>query len=168
MKMVGFFTAVVPTLAERFRCYAIIRNPVAIRASSLSIKSPRTKRKNPPALARYDTEIDRQLKEGRERNVDTVGMWLLRTQYMFDRYQKSLPPENIIRYEDIVATKGRALEVIVPAAGELDEPLESKNLNSLYERDKILRYGEKLLKSEGAYWNFYSRKSVEEILTGLT
>ena len=43
----------------------------------------------------------------------------------------------------------------------------NKNLNPLYERDKVLRYGERLLESEGAYWNFYSRESVQEIMDGL-
>jgi hypothetical protein len=55
----------------------------------------------------------------------------------------------------------------VPAASQLDEPLENKNLNPLYERDKVLRFGERLLESEGAYWTLYSRESVEEIMNGL-
>ena len=86
----------------------------------------------------------------------------------FERYAQTLPPENIIRYEDICDSKGRALSVIVPAAAGLDEPLENKNTNPLYKkRDKVLRYGERLLQSEGAYWNFYTRESVEEIMNGL-
>lgn len=32
----------------------------------------------------------------------------------------------------------------------------------------MLRLGERLLRSEGAYWNFYSRESVEELLAQLT
>jgi hypothetical protein len=87
--------------------------------------------------------------------------------YTFERYQESLPGSHIIRYEDICSSRGKALEVIVPAAGGLDEPLENKNLNPLYPRDKVLRFGEKLLESEGAYWNFYSREDVEEIINGL-
>jgi len=85
----------------------------------------------------------------------------------FERYQQALPPENVIRYEDICETNGRALSVIVPAAAGLDEPLENKNKNPLYKRDKILRYGERMLQSEGAYWDFYTRESVEEIMDGL-
>ncbi len=56
----------------------------------------------------------------------------------------------------------------MPAANQLDEPLENKNLNPLYPRDKTLRFGERLLASEGAYWNFYTRESVEEIMNGLS
>jgi hypothetical protein len=46
----------------------------------------------------------------------------------------------------------------------LDEPLESRNLNKLYDRDEMLRVGERLLGSEGAYWHFYTKESVEELL----
>lgn len=163
IKHVGMFNALLPTLAGRFRCFAIIRNPLAIRASASSIQ-PRTKpRKHPPALFRYDAETNRRLGAGKSTDNRLLKMHLL-----FERYQRELPPDHIIRYEDIVASGGRALEVIVPAARELDEPLRSKNLNSLYDRDKVLRFGERLLDSEGAYWNFYSRESVEEILDGLT
>jgi hypothetical protein len=88
-------------------------------------------------------------------------------QLIFERYQRELASEHIIRYEDIVASGGKALEVIVPAARELDEPLESQNLNPLYSHDEVLPYGERLLQSDGAYWNFYSRESVEEILNGI-
>jgi hypothetical protein len=45
----------------------------------------------------------------------------------------------------------------------LDEPLESRNLNKLYDRDEMLRVGERLLGSEGAYWRFYTKESVEEL-----
>jgi hypothetical protein len=69
----------------------------------------------------------------------------------FDRYQKVLPREHILRYEDIASSGGRALKIIHPAALELDEPLEFKNLNPLYDRREMLRLGERLLESEGTY-----------------
>ena len=82
----------------------------------------------------------------------------------FERYQQVLPEDHIIRYEDLVASGGRALKIISPAAQKLDEPLQSQNTNPLYDRDRMLRLGEKLLESEGAYWDFYTREDVEEIL----
>jgi hypothetical protein len=85
--------------------------------------------------------------------------------WQFERFGEELPEGNVIRYEDIVASGGRALSVITPAAEELDEPLESKNLNPLYDRDQMLKFGEALLASDGAYWFFYSRESVKELLT---
>jgi hypothetical protein len=49
----------------------------------------------------------------------------------------------------------------------LDEPLLSRNLKPLYDREDMLRIGERLLASEGAYWRFYSRESVEDLLADL-
>jgi len=166
IKQPNMFTALLPTLAKRFPCFAIVRNPLAIRASSLSIESNKERRKNPRAITRYDEGFRRYMEESKGEDRDKIDRWLRRTHYIFDRYRRELPRDHIIRYEDIVSSGGRALEVIVPAARELDEPLRSKNLNPLYDRDKIVPYGERLLESEGAYWDFYSRESVEEMLNG--
>ncbi len=170
IKDVGMFKALLPALAKRFPCFTIIRNPLAVRASSLSVKSKKKQRTNPPALVRYDTGLDRQLKGVKEEGGDAVDRWVMQMHLTFERYLQELPRENIIRYEDICDSRGKALSVIVPAAGELDEPLENKNLNPLYagHGEKILLYGERLLASEGAYWEFYSKESVEELLHGLT
>ena len=189
IKEVGMFKALLPTLAKRFRCFAIIRNPLAIKASSLSLQSHRKQRSNPQrakktqwsgnragnpqqrkpprALVRYDAGINLRMEDAREEGLDAEDKWIIKMHIIFERYQRELAIEHIIRYEDFVAFGGKALEAIVPAARELDEPLESQNLNPLYSRDKVLRYGERLLQSDGAYWNFYSRESVEEILNSL-
>ncbi len=159
IKDVGMFTALLSTLSERFPCYAIVRNPLSVMASAGSIQNNR-QRKNPPALKRYNPELLAPNKDIKDR----VERRLLRFHLVFEHYQRELPPGHIIRYEDLVASGGRALKVIVPAAGELDEPLESKNLNPLYNRDEMLRLGERLLQSKGAYWDFYTRESVEEML----
>ena len=42
-----------------------------------------------------------------------------------------------------------------------------RNLNPLYDRDEMLRLGERLLASEGAYWRFYPKKSVEGLLAAV-
>jgi len=107
------------------------------------------------------------MQEGKKESRDKLDQWLLRTHYIFERYRRELPRDHIIRYEDIVGSGGKALEVIIPAARELDEPLQSRNLNPLYDRDDVLPYAQRLLESEGAYWDFYSRDDVEEILDGL-
>jgi hypothetical protein len=165
VKQTGIFTAMLPTLVNRFACFAIVRNPLAIRASSMSIESDKKGRKDrASARITYDATLGERMEAKKSEGADVIDKWLLR---MHSSYQQSLPPENIIRYEDLCESNGRALSVIVPAAAELDEPLENKNKNPLYKRDKILRYGERMLQSEGAYWDFYTRESVEEIMDGL-
>jgi hypothetical protein len=167
IKQPGMFTALLPVLAKRFPCYALVRNPLAIMASAGSIQA-KEGRKNPPANVRYDADYRRQVEESSKAGLDRIAQSLQQVHYNFERYESSLPRENIIRYEDICATSGKALQVIVPVAAELDEPLENKNANPLYDREKVLRIGERLLASEGAYWNFYTREDVQEIMDKLS
>jgi hypothetical protein len=167
VKQTGIFTAMLPTLVNRFACFAIVRNPLAIRASSMSIQSDKGRKGRTSARIKYDADLGERMETKKSEGADVIDKWLLRMHSNFERYQQALPPENVIRYEDICESNGRALSVIVPAAASLDEPLENKNKNPLYKRDKILRYGERMLQSEGAYWNFYTRESVEGILNGL-
>jgi hypothetical protein len=168
IKQPGMFTALLPTLAKRFPSFAIIRNPLAIMLSTSTLQKPNNKRrKSRAAKVRYDPRLGERLQENRKEGADKIGQRLLRLHYTFEQYQQILPETHILRYEDICSTSGKALKVIVPSAEGLDEPLENKNLNPLYPRDKVVRFGERLLESEGAYWNFYSREGVEEIMNGL-
>jgi hypothetical protein len=168
IKQPGMFTALLPTLATRFPSFAIIRNPLAIMLSTSTLQKPNNKRrKSRAAKVRYDPRLGERLQENRKEGADKIGQRLLRLHYTFEQYQQILPETHILRYEDICSTSGKALKVIVPSAEGLDEPLENKNLNPLYPRDKVFRLGERLLESEGAYWNFYSREDVEEIMNGL-
>jgi hypothetical protein len=168
IKQPGMFTALLPTLAKRFPSFAIIRNPLAIMLSTSTLQKPNNRRrKSRAAKVRYDPRLGERLQENRKEGADKIGQRLLRLHYTFEQYQQILPETHILRYEDICSTSGKALKVIVPSAEGLDEPLENKNLNPLYPRDKVFRLGERLLESEGAYWNFYSREDVEEIMNGL-
>jgi hypothetical protein len=166
IKQPGMFTALLPTLAKRLPSFAIIRNPLAIMLSTSTLQQNKT-RKSRSAKVTYDPQLGKRLDENKKEGADKIGQRLLRFHHAFERYQRSLPESHIIRYEDICSSRGKALKVIVPSAGQLDEPLENKNLNPLYPRDKVFRFGERLLESEGAYWNFYSREDVEEIMNGL-
>ena len=164
IKQPGMFTALLPHLAKRFPCYAIVRNPLAILASAGSIQSKK-KGKNRTALMRYDAGYRHQVQEDKKAGTGRLGR---RLHYTFERYEEFLPREHIIRYEDICASGGKALEVIVPSAADLDVPLENKNTNPSYDRERLQRVGERLLETEGAYWNFYTREDVQEILAALT
>jgi hypothetical protein len=171
IKQPGMFTALLPTLVKRFPSFAIVRNPLAIMLSTSTLQQPNKpnnkRRKSRSAKITYDPQLGERLGENKKEGADKIDQRLLRLHYTFERYQESLPESHIIRYEDICSSRVKALEVIVPGASQLDEPLENKNLNPLYPRDKVFRLGEKLLESEGAYWNFYSREDVEEIINGL-
>jgi len=184
IKQRELFTTLLPVLAQRFSCFAIVRNPLAMMASIKSLQAG--KRRNKPSakgnnasakgndasakggFGRYDLDLHTRLQESKRAGTSRIEQQLLKLHLTYERYQQLLPESHVLRYEDICDSRGKALEVIVPAARELDEPLENKNLSPLYERDKVLRFGEALLASEGAYWNLYTRESVEEIMSGLS
>jgi hypothetical protein len=158
IKDVNMFSMLLPTLTKRFPCYAIVRNPLAIMASALTL-APVSHDGSIPTL-KYDQELASQLAAVQ----DPVERRLKNFHLRFERYLELLPESHIIRYEDLVRSGGKALKVMVPPARKLDESLESMNLNPLYDRNQMLELGERLLKSEGAYWHLYERSEVEELL----
>jgi hypothetical protein len=172
IKQPGLFTALLPSLAKRFRCYAIVRNPLALMGSRRSLRraAERKGRKRTRPSRMYDEELaqlelERQaLARARAPVEQRIERQLRALDLRFERYLRELPADNILRYEDIVSSNGTALRVLVPAARGLNEPLENMNTNPYYDREYMLEVGERLLKSEGSYWRLYGRDEVEELL----
>ena len=162
VKQPAIFTALLPVLVERFPCYTIVRNPLSVLASWNSVDH-NVREGHAPGAGLYDEGLRRDLAAIEDR----VGRQLRLLSWWYERFYGTLDEDHIIRYEDLVGSGGRALSVVVPSAKLLNEPLESRNLNPLYDRDDMLRIGERLLAREGAYWRFYRRESVEELLAAL-
>jgi hypothetical protein len=112
-----------------------------------------------PAAEKFDPELTREL----DRIKDNTQRQLHLLSWFFEKYHQLLPPDHVIRYEEMVATGGKILQVITPRA-ELSEPLENKNQNRLYDPATMRTLAERLLQSEGAYWRFYTRESVQALL----
>jgi hypothetical protein len=159
IKAPGLFTTLLPGLVSRFPCYAIVRNPLAVLASWHSLEEG-TRNWQFPLAELYDGELARDL-AGEE---DGIGRQLRLMSWFYERFYRELPGESIISYEEVVASRGRALSAITPAALDLDEPLSNQNLNPLYDRDVMGLLGDRLLDREGAFWRFYSRESVQALL----
>lgn len=162
IKQPGLFTLLLPTLLQRFPCYAVVRNPLAVLASWNSLERG-TQKGRFPLAEMYDEDLARRL----DAEEDEAGRQLCLMSWFFERYSQELPEGSVIRYEEMVASGGKALSPLTPAAEALDEPLLSKNANPLYDRDEMLRLGERLLDREGAFWHFYSKESVEDLLREL-
>ena len=71
----------------------------------------------------------------------------------------------MIKYEDLVASRGSELGKFFLAAAELEENLSSKNLNKYYDRALMAGLGERLLKRDGPIWTFYGKRDVESLLS---
>jgi ribosome-associated protein YbcJ (S4-like RNA binding protein) len=153
------FTAILESLIKRFPCYAVIRNPLSVLASWNSVDMAVTNGHSHIAekldiyLARHLKQID----ENTERQLYLLS-------WFYEKYRKVLPEGSILRYEDIISSGGKALSVIAPQARELNEVLENKNQNKLYDKQLMLQLGEKLLNTDGAFWQFYSKESLLELM----
>ena len=162
IKAPGLFTAILPSLVRRFPVYAIVRNPLAVLASWNTLEGSAGNITFPLGQM-YDEDLARKLAA----EEDGIGRQLCLLSWFFERYRRELPESNVIRYEEIVESGGRALSAITRAAEDLDELLSSKNLNELYDPKNMLKLGDRLLKTEGAYWRFYSRREVESLMVRL-
>jgi hypothetical protein len=158
LKHCAEFTLIMPGLMERYACFACIRNPLAVLGSWRSVnvavsrgKVSKSARLNPhfhEAYGKIEQLLDRQL-------------FIL--DWYFGQYT-DLPANHIIKYEDMVQNPSKKLfNKIVGTSIEMS-PLPHKNLNPVYDKVDMQLIGEKLLKSEGAYWNFYDKKEVEKLL----
>jgi hypothetical protein len=152
------FTALLKDLVRFFPCYAIIRNPLSVLASWSSVAMP-VERGHAPAAEGLDAELRQALAclpDKRDRQLRLLS-------WFYEQYQRYLPANRILRYEDLVGTGGSSLQAITPYALALREPLESRNINPLYDAELLRSLGEKILATRGAYWSFYTKESVERL-----
>jgi hypothetical protein len=159
----GSFTATLDRLVNRFPVYAIVRNPLSMLASWATVEFAVQRGRVPVAEG-----LDRELKAQLASIEDVLDRQIHILTWFHERIRRYLPDEAIIRYESIVETGGKALAVVRPGAASLAEPLQSQNTSDLYDRERMVRIGERLLKSEGAHWESYSKESVERLLEDLT
>ena len=78
----ALFAALLPRLVESFACLALVRNPLPVLASWQTVAFP-VYRGRVPELIVLD--------------------------WFFERFEANLPPEAIIRYEDLVESGGLVL-----------------------------------------------------------
>jgi hypothetical protein len=153
------FTALLHDLAPRFLTIAVVRNPVSVLASWSSVPFP-VRDGRAPAAERFDARLAAELAS----ITDRVDRQIHLLSWFFARYDAVLPRDRVIHYEDVVATGGRVLERVIPQAAWLNERLESKNKNPLYDHETFESLGRRLLAVDGAFWKFYPRESVEQLL----
>jgi ribosome-associated protein YbcJ (S4-like RNA binding protein) len=160
IKEPGIFTAILKNLSEYFPTYAIIRNPLSVLASWNSVPFHVTKGRTP--ISRLDIALAQGLAKIKDKDKIEKQIYIL--SWFYEQYKTFLSEQSILRYENIVASGGKALSAIQSQATTLNESLQSKNINKLYDKKLMLVLGKKLLKSDGCFWEFYSKDSVELII----
>lgn len=155
------FSALLGTLSQRFECCAIIRNPLATLASWNSLAWLNVGKGHAPIGEKLDPEFRREL----EAESDVIERQLLIMEWFYDRFRQFLPDRAMVKYEDLIESRGRELAKFFPGAESFDENLSSKNVNKYYDRDLMLDLGQRLLRRDGSIWHFYSKQDVEKLLT---
>lgn len=149
------FTFLLPELIKHYPCAVIIRNPVSVLASWNTIDAPVAK-----GLLNILPYLRPDLHQKLEAEKDVLDRQVLLLHFFFEQYRQ-LPDLKIIRYEDIIATSGKALSDIIPAASQLNEPLTSKNKSIVYDRVNPQLIKERLEQFEGDYLHYYDLKTHE-------
>ncbi len=146
----ALFGALLPELARRFPVLALVRNPVAVLASWATVDLP-VRRGRAPMAERFDAGLARAL------DAAPVDLWrrVALLEWFFARFAAHLPPERILRYEDVVAGGGLPLFRALGAPDAQGEPLGSRNANALYGAAGTDAALAALLSGDGAWRNFY-------------
>jgi hypothetical protein len=154
------FTALLDTLSTRFECVAIVRNPLSMLASWNSLAWLNIKEGHAPIGEKLDPKLRQELAA----EPDVFERQIHITEWFYTRFQQFLPPGALIKYEDLIASRGRELARFFPTAASLDESLASKNVNKFYDRALMLELGERLLERSGVIWDFYEKREVEGLM----
>lgn len=159
IKQNAHFTFLLEELKEQYPCYTVIRNPLATLASWNSIKAP-VSRGNLTVLKGIDPVLYQRLE-----NIPVlIDRQLELLDEIFNTYSV-LRDEEIIRYEEITSSGGKALVVIDPGAIELEESLENKNLVKNYDSILIEKLATRLMKNEGAWKQYYTLSDLEKVVS---
>ena len=85
-------------------------------------------------------------------------------EWFYDRFRRFLPEQAVIKYENLISSRGRELAKFFPAAEQLEENLSSKNVSKFYDGALMADVGARLLTRDGALWSFYDKRDIEELL----
>ena len=160
----ALFAALLPRLAASFPCLALVRNPLAVLASWQTVDLP-VHRGRIPMGERFDPALRRTLDGEPEilRRQIVVLNWFF-ARYRAARRRAHLPPENVIRYEDLIESGGRALFRLLGHAGAPPvEGLESRNDSALYDKATTETLLEALLEAGGSWTHFYTPEDCERV-----
>jgi hypothetical protein len=162
IKHPAFFSVMLPCLEKHFRCYANIRNPLAILLSwntaNFNVTNGRA-----PAAEMMNADLRNRL----DAEPDRLERQLLLLDFFFGCYA-ACRSTTIIRYEDVIATSGRMVSALNRQACYLNVPLSSRNRKEIHPSSDFLRIGERLLNSSNSCWLFYSHDDVCNLLSSVS
>lgn len=158
IKQNGHFSFLLDELKSRYECFGIIRNPLTVLASWNSIDAP-VSGGNLNVLKGLDPLLWHRL-EGLQPIYDRQ-ITLLNEIF---KSMHHISKENLIKYEDIVATGGKSLAAVSSEASNLNESLENKNINNKYNTAVLKILARKLAVTGGAWTDYYNKEELYMVI----
>ena len=154
----ALFAALLPALGASFPCLALVRNPLAVLVSWQTVNLP-VNQGRIPAGEQFDANLRLRL----DGEPDALHRQIRVLDWFFDRFRTHIEPENVLRYEDVVESGGRALFRRLGRSNACPESLQNRNANSLYRGAGVDALLEALLKAGGAWSEYYSGSDCERV-----
>ena len=158
LKHPGFFTVCLPFLSKHFPCYATVRNPLSVLLSwqkaGMAVSNGRL-----PAAEPFDP----RLRDALAAEPDRIERQIIILEYFYRMYSTHIP-DHTIRYEDVIATKGRSFAIIEPGAARFNETLESRNKLNIGDSEEVRNLLDRLVNRPQVYDRFYSRQDVMSLV----
>lgn len=151
------FAALLPELADAVEAIGLVRNPLAILASWNSLAMNASDGRA-PAAERLDLTLARRLSALSGR----VERQLVLIDWFFARIAGQLPAERVLRYEDIVATRGGALYACagLDTRGTQPSELREMNANPHYGGFDAEPMARRLCEAPGAWQQLYRPEDI--------
>ena len=159
----ALFAALLPHLATRFDCLAIVRNPLAVLASWQTVDLP-VGRGRIPAGEQFDDGLRATL----DAEPDRLRRQLAVLSWFFRQYDAHLDARQVIRYEELIDSGGG---VLYQAMGVAEAPLEalvSRNDNAAYADADTERLLRALLDWGGAWSAFYATSELTAVAEAMS
>ena len=156
------FAALLPRMNDFFPCVAVVRNPLSVLASWQTVNLP-VHDGHVPGAEMFDPSLRLALK----REPDVLRRQLVVLDWFFIRFRAHLPPENVIRYEDLVESGGSALFRRLGDPNAEPVRLENRNRSPLYDATTVDALLAALLDAGGAWTHFYRASDCEWAADGI-
>ena len=157
LKHNGGFAMLLPELLDHFEVLALVRNPVSLLASWQTVDLP-IHQGRMPAVERFHADLHQTLRN----EPDRLRRQVLVLDWFFSRFRECMPPERVLRYEDMVASGGRSLFRRLGVTAPQGEPLENRNANPLYEAAHVDELLTALERVNGAWSAWYTPSSCRQ------
>lgn len=154
----ALFAALLPQLASSFRCIGLVRNPLAVLASWQTVDLPVNRGRIPAG-----EQFDQGLREALDCDADTLARQVTIINWFFAQYADELAAEQILRYEDLIASGAKALFGMLGHRRANRAPLASRNDHAVYRDADIEALLAALLDHGGAWTRFYTRTDCEAV-----